>query len=210
MMARRPSRSVRVNRQSEQPGNQCPELVTAWRQSVVPPDSSPSPALHEPLHAGLKDRVDAMVLVARTARYGRVLDDADIGPRGPVYRGRLGPKNTTVFRPSAAEMCAGPLSIVNIRLARLVLTMKLRRSPRHISSLATVGPGRSASTSAVYSSISARGKYHEVFVRPIVHSDEGSGFRGRQPPQRQRCAEVKADERGDASCGLLLFSGERQ
>src|SRR6185369_12677521 len=52
------------------------------------------------------------------AQSGGCLKTSASGANGRVVRGFVGPKITIVGRPSAAPMCAGPVSLVTIRSAR--------------------------------------------------------------------------------------------
>src|SRR5215213_650679 len=52
------------------------------------------------------------------AQSGGSLRISASGPKGRVVKGFVGPKITSVGRPSAAPMCAGPVSLVTIRSAR--------------------------------------------------------------------------------------------
>src|SRR5678815_3305347 len=52
------------------------------------------------------------------AQSGGCLKTVASGANGLVVRGFVGPKITIVGRPSAAPMCAGPVSLVTIRSAR--------------------------------------------------------------------------------------------
>src|SRR5215217_2458772 len=52
------------------------------------------------------------------AQSGGCLRTSASGANGRVVRGFVGPKITIVGRPSAAPMCAGPVSLVTIRSAR--------------------------------------------------------------------------------------------